>query len=162
MDRLWSPWRNDYVAAGSSAGSDARCVFCEIQSDTDKDETNFIVHRAQHNFVALNIYPYITGHLLIVPNQHVGDLSAAPRETTDELMNLTKRSQAVLRDVYNPDGFNIGMNLGAAAGAGIVDHIHLHILPRWTGDTNFMSTVGQTRVLPEDLSTTYKKLHEKF
>ena len=104
-----------------------------------------------HNFVVLNIYPYISGHPLIVPYEHVGNLDAAAKQTTDELMDLTKRCQTALRDVYQPAGFNVGMNLGRAAGAGIVDHIHIHILPRWEGDTNFMTTVGETRVIPEDL-----------
>jgi len=100
--------------------------------------------------------------LLIVPLDHVGELESAPKETTDEMMDLTKRSQGVLRDVYRPSGFNIGMNLGRVAGAGIADHIHIHLLPRWTGDTNFMSTVGQTRVISEELTTTYRKLRDKF
>lgn len=163
MDRLWSPWRSEYIAAGSSVDSKGRgCVFCEIQRDPGKDEQNLIVHRAEYNFVVLNIYPYIPGHLLIVPYQHVGDLAATPRDTTDEMMDLTKRAQTALGEAYKPAGYNIGMNLGVAAGAGIVDHIHLHILPRWIGDANFMSTVGETRVLPEDLVTSYHKLHGKF
>ena len=100
--------------------------------------------------------------MLIVPHEHVGDLDAASKETTDELMDLTKRCQTALREAYQPAGFNIGMNLGKSAGAGIVDHIHIHILPRWTGDTNFMSTIGNTRVIPEDLATTYQKLRARF
>ena len=112
--------------------------------------------------MVLNIYPYVSGHLLIVPNQHLGDLDSTANHITNEMMELTKKSQTALREVYKPAGFNIGMNLGAAAGAGVVDHIHIHILPRWIGDSNFMSTVGETRVLPEDLSTTYHKLLDKF
>ena len=126
------------------------------------DEKNRVLHRGGYNFVVLNLYPYVSGHLLIVPYDHIGELDAAAKEVTDELMDLTKRSQSVLRDVYKPTGFNLGMNLGVSAGAGIVDHIHLHILPRWIGDTNFMSTVAQTRVLPENLETTYLKLRDKF
>jgi ATP adenylyltransferase len=163
LDRLWSPWRSEYIAAGSSGDSESReCVFCAIQRDPGEDEKNFILHRARHNFVVLNIHPYITGHLLIVPYEHVGDLDAAAKETTDELMDLTKRSEGALRAAYNPAGFNIGMNLGTAAGAGIVNHIHIHILPRWVGDSNFMSTLAATRVLPEDLVTTFQKLHHRF
>src|SRR5262249_31561553 len=124
--------------------------------------TNFVLYRAEHNYVVLNIYPYISGHLLVVPNEHVGDLARAPKEITDELMDLTKRSQEALRESYAPAGFNLGMNLGAAAGAGIVDHIHLHIMPRWGGDTNFMSTVADTRVIPEELRTSYEKLRVRF
>lgn len=163
MDRLWSPWRSEYIAAGASAeGTERECVFCKIKGEPENDERNFVLHRAQSNFVVLNIHPYTTGHVLIVPYEHVADLDGASKDTTDELMDLIKRSQTALRQTYSPAGYNIGMNLGIAAGAGIVNHIHTHIMPRWVGDTNFMSTVGQTRVLPEDLSTTYQKLHNMF
>lgn len=130
--------------------------------DTENDEDNLVIHRGSHNFVALNLYPYITGHLLVVPYQHLSEFDSTPKEITDELMDLAKRSQTVLRNVYAPGGFNLGMNLGAAAGAGIADHIHLHILPRWSGDTNFMTTVAEARVLPENLGTTYSKLRNQF
>ncbi len=163
MDRLWSPWRSEYIAAGSSADSKGGgCVFCEIQRDPSKDEKNFILHRARHNFVVLNLYPYVPGHLLIVPYQHLSDLAATPRDTSNEMMDLTKRAHTALGEAYKPAGYNIGMNLGVAAGAGIAHHIHIHILPRWAGDSNFMSTVGETRVLSEDLVTTYHKLQGKF
>jgi len=163
MERLWSPWRYDYIASGGPQDSESSdCVFCSIHADPDRDEANFVLHRASSSFVVLNIYPYISGHLLIVPNEHIGELDAAPKETTDELMDLTKRSQTALRAAYLPAGFNLGMNLGKSAGAGIVDHIHIHIMPRWTGDTNFMSTIGDTRVIPEELATTYRKLRDKF
>lgn len=164
MDILWSPWRYDYIKSGSSEKErqPPPCVFCALQEDAGDDASKFILHRAKFNFVVLNIYPYISGHLLIVPYAHVGELDAAPKETTDELMDLTKRSQTLLRETYSPHGFNLGMNLGRAAGAGVADHIHLHIMPRWMGDTNFMSNIGETRVIPEDLRTTYSKLHGKF
>lgn len=138
------------------------CVFCRLALETENDEANFVLHRGKNAFVALNLYPYITGHLLVLPYQHLGDLGSTPKEITDELMDLTKRSEAVLRKVYSPPGFNIGMNLGAAAGAGIADHIHLHILPRWSGDTNFMTSVADTRVIPESLETTYSRLRGQF
>ncbi len=161
MDRLWSPWRAKYIATGvDSEGSS--CVFCRLALETENDEANFVLHRATNAFVALNLYPYITGHLLVMPYQHLGDLGSTPKEITDELMDLTKRSEAALRKVYSPPGFNIGMNLGAAAGAGIADHIHLHILPRWSGDTNFMTSVADTRVIPESLETTYSRLRDQF
>lgn len=163
LDRLWSPWRSEYIASSSSAGSEPlSCVFCDIKDASGQDESNYVLHRALHNFVVLNIYPYISGHLLIVPYDHVGALDAATKETTDELMDLTKRSQSALREAYDPEGFNLGMNLGHDAGAGISDHIHIHVLPRWKGDTNFMTTIGETRVLSEDLGTTYRKLQDKF
>ena len=162
MEILWSPWRAKYIASGSDNSQADTCVFCNISRDPADDEKNFVVYRALHNFVVLNLYPYISGHLLIVPYEHVAELDAAAKETTNELMDLTKQAQTVLRDVYKPAGFNIGMNLGAPAGAGIVGHLHVHILPRWPGDTNFMSTVAQTRVISEDLNTTYEKLRDKF
>jgi ATP adenylyltransferase len=162
LETLWSPWRAKYVASGSDDSQAATCVFCNISRDPANDEKNFVVYRALHNFVVLNLYPYTVGHLLIVPYEHAAELDAASKEITDELMDLTKRAQTVLRNVYKPAGFNIGMNLGAPAGAGIVGHMHVHVLPRWSGDTNFMSTVAQTRVISEDLNTTYAKLRDKF
>ncbi len=140
----------------------AICIFCAAQKNPADDENNFVLHRGAHNLVILNLYPYITGHLMIAPFAHVGELDSAPKEVTDEMMDLAKHCETALRDVYHPDGFNLGMNLGRAGGAGIADHIHLHIMPRWAGDANFMTTVGETRVLPEDLSTTYQKVREKF
>ncbi len=160
MDRLWSPWRSEYISSGTPESGE--CVFCEIQKSSEQDEINLVVHRGSHCFIVLNRYPYTSGHLLIVPHEHLGELDSAAKEVTDEMMDLTKRSETALREVYQPDGFNVGMNLGKAAGAGIAEHIHIHILPRWIGDTNFMTAVGATRVLPEDLTTTYQKLREKF
>jgi len=137
-------------------------VFCLIAQHPKDDEVNFVLHRAQHGFVVLNVYPYISGHLMVVPYLHTAEFDSVPKEITDELMDLLKESQTALREVYAPSGFNLGMNLGAAAGAGIPDHMHIHLLPRWSGDTNFMTTVGEARVLPEDLPTTYAKLRPKF
>lgn len=143
--------------------SDAeRCIFCEAYNNPANDEQNFVLHRAAHNFVILNLYPYISGHLMIAPNDHLREFDSAAKEITDEMMDLAKRCQGSLRETYHPDGFNIGMNLGRAAGAGVAHHFHLHVMPRWDGDTNFMSTVSETRVLPEDLPTTYRKLLAKF
>ena len=161
MERLWSPWRSKYIASSVDSQAD-ECVFCRIAAQTDQDETNFVLHRGEHAFVVLNLYPYISGHLMIVPYLHASELDAVAKEITNEMMDLAKRSQTALREVYSPSGFNLGMNLGSAAGAGIADHLHIHLLPRWTGDTNFMTTVGATRVLPEALETTYSKLKEKF
>ena len=161
MERLWSPWRSKYIASGVDLKLTA-CIFCEIFRDVQNDNKNLVLHRAPHNFVVLNLFPYTTGHLLVVPNQHIGDLDQAPKDVTDELMDLAKRSETSLRSVYAPAGFNVGMNLGAAAGAGIAEHIHLHILPRWYGDTNFMTSISETRVLPENLDVTYSKLRAIF
>jgi ATP adenylyltransferase len=162
MERLWSPWRHEYIATAESKMSSGHCFFCEALATPDDDEQNLVLHRGSHNFVILNRYPYISGHLMIAPNDHLGELDAAAKETTDEMMDLAKRCLSALREVYKPDGFNLGMNLGQAAGAGVADHFHMHIMPRWSGDTNFMSTVGETRVLPEDLAMTYRKLKPKF
>jgi ATP adenylyltransferase len=133
-----------------------------MAANPDEDATNFVVHRGQHSFVVLNLYPYITGHVMIVPYLHTSEFDSVPKEITDEMMDLAKRSQTALREVYSPSGFNLGMNLGSAAGAGIADHLHIHVLPRWTGDTNFMTTVGESRVIPEALEVTYEKLRQKF
>ena len=161
MERLWSPWRARYIASGVDSESD-ECVLCLLAKHPEDDETNFVLHRAQHGFVVLNLYPYISGHLMIVPYLHTGEFDSMPKEITDELMDLSKRSQTALREVYSPAGYNMGMNLGTAAGAGIADHLHIHLLPRWGGDTNFMTPVAETRVLPEDLQTTYSKLRPVF
>ena len=161
MDRLWSPWRAKYIASGVDS-EPGTCVFCQIGNDKENDEQNFVLFRGQFNFLVLNLFPYISGHILIVPFAHLGELDDAPKEVTDEMMDLIKRSQAALRKAYKPAGFNVGMNFGAAAGAGIVDHIHAHILPRWVGDTNFMTSIGETRVLPESLESSYEKLRAQF
>jgi ATP adenylyltransferase len=126
------------------------------------DEDKFILKRAEFNFVVLNIYPYTTGHLMIVPFAHHAELADADKQTTDEMMDLTKKAQQALSEVYSPDGINLGMNLGRAAGAGVADHFHMHVLPRWVGDVNFMTAIGQTRTLPETLTDTYKKLKDKI
>ena len=164
MDVLWSPWRYDYIKSNDDGGKQNKdCVFCNLITDqTRPDAAKFLLHRGEFNFVVLNIYPYISGHLLIVPFAHVGELAAAEKKTTDELMDLTKFCQTALREVYQPHGFNIGMNLGKAAGAGVAAHLHQHILPRWFGDSNFMSATAETRVIPEDLNITYQKLSAQF
>lgn len=163
MDRLYTPWRFDYIkgSSGEKTGTGSACVFCSIVSHGD-DEATFILHRASLNFIVLNIYPYTSGHLMIVPFEHTADFAALSPETSSEMMELAKRSQAILEETYRPHGFNLGMNLGQAAGAGVTDHLHLHVLPRWSGDANFMTTVGDTRVIPEDLRATYNKLRGQF
>lgn len=160
MDVLWSPWRNSYVSAAEP--QKGGCVFCSILQNPASDEEKYILHRADFNFIVLNIYPYISGHLMIVPYEHLADLDSLSTETSAEMMELGKRTQTIFREVYQPNGINLGMNLGKAAGAGVAEHLHLHILPRWIGDANFMTSVGQTRTIPEDLHTTYKKLKGKF
>jgi ATP adenylyltransferase len=158
MDYLWSPWRYQYVQKGARAGG---CIFCAAAA-SEKDEENFLVYRGRHNFIILNLYPYSTGHLMVAPYQHVDTLEAASSETLQEMMLLAQASQKHLREIYNAPGYNLGMNLGESAGAGIAGHIHLHVLPRWPGDTSFITTVAETRVLPEELPATWRKLRAAF
>ena len=166
MDILWSPWRFDYI--NSSGKEDKKtpdeksCVFCRILQSPASDEENFILHRAGFNFVILNIFPYTSGHLMVVPFAHLSDLDHAEKAATDEMMDLAKRCQTALRAEYKADGYNFGMNLGRAAGAGVAEHFHLHALPRWIGDVNFMTSVAETRTIPESLEQTYKKLKPHF
>ncbi|MFL6207646.1 MAG: HIT family protein [Pyrinomonadaceae bacterium] len=165
MDRLWTPWRYQYIkGAGADEPTESApaCIFCALRDDEANDERNLVVHRARHNYIVLNRYPYTNGHILIIPYEHTSELDAVSKAATDELMDLAKQAQGILRAAYRPEGFNLGMNLGRAAGAGVADHIHLHVLPRWIGDANFMSNIGETRVLPEDLATTYEKLRGQF
>lgn len=158
MDYLWSPWRYQYVQKTNRGDA---CIFCQYAAD-QKDEDNLVVFRGNRNFVVLNRYPYTTGHLMIAPYEHVAMLDAAAEETLEEMMLLAQRAQRCLSEVYNPQGFNLGMNLGESAGAGIASHIHLHVLPRWNGDTSFITTIAETRVLPEDLAVTWQKLSEAY
>jgi len=158
MDRLWSPWRYKYV---SKADPSDACFFCTKPAE-HRDQENLIVFRGSRNFVLLNLYPYTGGHLMVAPYAHVATLEAAEEESVLELMSLTRRAQRHLREVYKAPAFNLGMNIGAAAGAGVAGHIHMHVLPRWPGDANFMTTVAETRVLPEDLTETWEKLTKAF
>lgn len=158
MHRLWTPWRLSYVTDVSTPVPG--CIFCDAGARGVDD--GLIVARGEQSFVILNKYPYNNGHLMVVTSRHIGrlaDLSVAER---DELMALTQASEAVLSRVYQPHGFNIGLNLGKPAGAGVLDHLHVHVVPRWNGDTNFMSVVGETRVLPEELPTTAERLRAAF
>ncbi len=158
MDYLWTPWRYKYI---SSVGEAGECVFC-VAAESDRDEENFVVHRAEHNFIILNRFPYTSGHVMVVPDQHVATLLDLPEPVVCEMMLLGRRCEQVLRQVYRPEGLNLGINLGRCAGAGIAGHLHLHALPRWVGDSNFMTTIGETRVVPEDLSETWAKLRRGF
>ena len=158
MDHLWSPWRYRYV---STVQPTATCIFC-AKSQEDRDEENLIVYRGKRNFVLLNLFPYTGGHMMIAPYAHVPTLEETDEEDATEMMSIARLAQKKLREVYRSPGFNIGMNIGSSAGAGIAGHIHMHVLPRWPGDVNFMTAIGETRVIPEDLSETYRKLSEAF
>jgi ATP adenylyltransferase len=155
MERLWSPWRLAYVTATGRPAGEAGCIFCEVGED-------LVLIRGRACYVILNLFPYNNGHLMIVPNRHVGTLRAATAEELSELMRLTRHAEIALTEAYQPQGINIGMNLGRPAGAGVVDHLHVHLVPRWTGDTNFMSVVGNVRVLPEELGETASRLRPIF
>ncbi len=186
MDQLWTPWRHAYVSQAKSDETregvppelaawpgDQHCVFCNLRAAADyaiahgmaaeaAEQAANIILRAETCFVCLNAYPYSTGHLMILPYAHEAWLARLPAETAQEMMALAQRATRALEHAYRPDGINLGMNLGQAAGAGVADHLHLHILPRWAGDTNFMTTVGGVRVLPEDLSQTWRRLRDAF
>ncbi len=160
MEQLWTPWRYRYVTQGGKA---TRCVFCEIgAAGPSGDRENLVLRRGSHSFTILNLFPYTTGHSMVVPYVHVAALTDLDDETLAEIMQSARDMVQALGSVYRPDGFNLGMNLGRVAGAGIADHLHLHVLPRWTGDTNFMTVVSETRLQPEDLPTTYDKLAAFF
>jgi ATP adenylyltransferase len=158
MDYLWTPWRYTYLA---NAGKAPSCIFCALHRDDD-DCKALIVHRAEYNFIILNAYPYTSGHSMIVPYDHIDQLHNLPPAAAAEMMELVQRLETVLYEVYQPDGVNLGMNVGKAAGAGVAGHIHMHVLPRWIADSNFMTVIGEARVLPELLDETYRRLKEKF
>ena len=157
MDRLYTPWRMKYV---SSVKQDAHgCVFCaSFEAEKTCDRDNFVVYRGPATFTVMNIYPYNTGHLMILPQQHVATLTEVPLQAQVEMITLASYFTELLTRLMNPDGFNIGINIGKASGAGIVDHIHTHIVPRWAGDSNFMTIVGNTRIPPESVEDTYDKI----
>jgi len=158
MDYLWTPWRYQYITKTGEAGE---CVFCAAAGATD-DKAWLVVHRGARNFVILNRYPYTSGHIMVVPYEHVATLEEAADETLVELIRLGRECERHLRAVYRPEGLNLGMNIGRSAGAGIAGHVHLHVLPRWNGDTNFMTVVAETRVVPEELDVTWQKLRAAF
>jgi ATP adenylyltransferase len=160
MDYIWTPWRYQYMEQAAS-GKQLECIFCDAVARKDDAET-LIVHRGEKAFVILNRFPYTCGHVMIVPYAHVAELKLCDAGTLGEMMQLAQRAETALRENYKPDGMNLGMNLGRAAGAGVVGHLHLHVLPRWIGDSNFMTVTGETRVHPENLKTTYERLSKAF
>ena len=158
MDYIWSPWRYQYMAQ-VLAGKQPECFFCDAVAGKNDAET-LVVHRGEKAFVILNRFPYTSGHVMIVPNAHVAELNLCDAGTLGEMMLLAQRTETALRTNYKPDGMNLGMNLGRAAGAGVVGHLHLHMLPRWIGDSNFMTVTGETRVHPEDLHRTFERMRK--
>jgi ATP adenylyltransferase len=158
MERLWSPWRLAYVTG--AVGTSGQCLFCEAALESPRDD--LVLIRTPLSYAVLNLYPYNNGHLMVVPKRHVASLASSTPEELTDLMRLTRHAEIALAEAYTPQGINVGINLGRPAGAGIVDHLHVHLVPRWTGDTSFMSVVGNTRVLPEELTQTAARLRPIF
>lgn len=163
MDYLWTPWRYAYITGADQPDpvKSKECLFCARLKDTD-DRRSLIVYRGKHNYIILNAYPYTNGHVMVVPNAHVDELGKLSADAAAEVMHLSQRMERVLRELYHPDGMNMGMNIGKAAGAGIASHIHMHVLPRWIADANFMSVIGETRMLPETLDVTWERISAKL
>jgi ATP adenylyltransferase len=157
MEYIWAPWRLEFIQSEKPKG----CILCD-KPKQNKDAENYIIYRGQLNFVMLNAYPYNPGHLMVAPYRHIDSIEGMTDDELHEHFEIVRRSTGILRDVYCPGGFNLGLNLGRVAGVGIADHIHTHIVPRWQGDSNFMPVIAETKVLPEALSLTYQKLLGKF
>mgnify|MGYP001043728259 CR=1 FL=1 len=157
MKHLWAPWRMEYILKEKNKG----CIFCEIPKE-NSDKKNYVLYRGKFCFVILNTYPYNNGHIMIAPYAHIKNLEQLNKDTINELMSLCQKSISILKEKMNPQGFNIGANIGKVAGAGILEHVHLHIVPRWQGDTNFMPVIFNTKVMPEYLSKTYNLLKPGF
>jgi ATP adenylyltransferase len=185
VDYLWTPWRYAYVTAAETKQrpgippeleaypGDSSCVFCNLIAAVDyaiahgmepatAERAALLVLRAEHNYICLNRFPYTSGHIMIVPYEHQSSLAALPAATAAEMMELARRAESALGGLYRPDGFNFGLNLGKAAGAGVAGHLHLHALPRWLGDTNFITVTAETRILPEDLNVTWERMRGAF
>ncbi len=162
MEIKFTPWRMNYIKRGDLP-ADGGCVFCAAtEAPPDHDPENLVLYRGEHCFVLLNLYPYSTAHLMVVPYLHSADLPGMPTEAAAELFDLARWSVRLIELEYRPHGFNLGLNLGSTAGAGIAAHLHMHVVPRWNGDSNFMPIIGQTRLIPEDLDTTYARLRQRF
>jgi len=158
MKNLWSPWRSNYIESFKEKQSAGECIFCAAVEKEIEDMDNLVVHKSKNTLVMMNLYPYNNGHLMIVPKRHLGSLEQITTEESHELMDEILLAEKVLQKIYSPQGFNIGANLGRAGGAGIEDHIHFHIVPRWNGDTNFMPAIGEVKVISQDLAETKKRL----
>lgn len=158
MEKLWSPWRSQYIDSFNSSEKNDACIFCEMQNKNVEDKKNLLVNKSKLTFTVLNLFPYNNGHLMIVPYRHIDSLELLTAEENSEIMYQLQLAQKALKQIYNPDGFNLGANLGRVSGAGIADHIHFHIVPRWNGDTNFMPVLGEVKVISQDLLVTKEKL----
>jgi len=161
MKILWAPWRMAYIRKFSDEKRNSKCFLCRAAEESD-DEKNLVVFRGEFSFAILNRFPYNNGHLMIAPYRHIGSILDLSSGESGEIMKLLKLAVKALTEEYKPDGFNIGLNLGKAAGAGLEDHMHFHIVPRWIGDTNFMPVLSETKVIPESLEETWKRLRSRF
>lgn len=154
MERLWAPWRMEYI---TNADKTEGCIFCKFPAETD-DAKNLLLYRGEHSLLMLNAYPYSNGHLMVAPYRHTADLNDLEDPELLELTHLVRKAVNLLKETFHPDGFNVGVNMGRVAGAGIADHVHIHVVPRWNGDTNFMPVLGDVRVIPESLQSVYQRL----
>ncbi len=162
MEKLWSPWRSKYIDAFNTGTNETECIFCRMLNSDPADDENLVVDQGEHTFTVLNLYPYNTGHLMIVPKRHISEFSKLNESELSESMKKLQIAQLALSKVSNPHGFNIGANIGRISGAGIEDHIHFHIVPRWTGDTNFMPVLGEVKVISQDLLDTKHRLIQAY
>ena len=162
MEKLWSPWRSKYLESFKSDEDKTKCIFCQMLTLDPKENDNLLVDMGEHTFTVLNLYPYNNGHLMIVPKRHTNDFSGLTKEELTECFEKLQFAEKALRKVLNPHGFNIGANIGRVAGAGIEDHIHFHIVPRWNGDSNFMPIIGDVKVISQDLAETKSKLLQAY
>ncbi|NLT52187.1 MAG: HIT domain-containing protein [Ignavibacteria bacterium] len=162
MEKMWSPWRSKYIESFNKKDKDCGCVFCRAAIEDETLDSSLVVHRGKHSFIMLNLYPYNGGHLMIIPDRHLSDFKQVTQEEYTEMMEELQLTIKVFENLMNPQGFNVGMNLGKAAGAGIDQHIHLHVVPRWNGDTNFMPVIGEVKVISQDLLGMKKQLHNEF
>lgn len=154
MELIWAPWRMEYIESEKMK----ECIFCRAAADSSEDDKRHVLYRGQQTFIIMNRFPYTSGHLMVAPYRHLSEMEELSGEEMAELMILAQKSVAALKKGYHPQGFNMGINIGGVAGSGIEDHIHLHVVPRWRGDTNFMPVLSDTRVMPESMETTYNKL----
>jgi diadenosine tetraphosphate (Ap4A) HIT family hydrolase len=158
LERLWAGWRGEYVSGATASSTEPGCVFCHILDSGEPDETTHVLWRGERTFAVLNAYPYTSGHLMVMPLRHVAELHELADDEADELFGVVRHASKAIGDAYQPEGLNVGANLGRAAGAGVPGHLHLHVLPRWAGDTNFMTSIAEARVLPESLGDSWRKL----
>ena len=162
MKNLWSPWRSKYIESFKNEQSGENCIFCEALNFEVTDLNNLVVNKADQTYTLLNLYPYNNGHLMIVPNRHIREFESLTKDESLEIMDQLRLAKLVLTEIYKPQGFNIGLNLGRAGGAGIEEHIHFHIVPRWSGDTNFMPVLGEVKVISQGLMETKKNMLEAY